>query len=147
MFVPKENIKAVYRYILTEGVIVIKKDNMAPKHLEIPVPNIQVINILKSLRSRGCVTEQFSWSHYYYCLTDDGILYLRKYLHLPDNVIPATVAKASRSAPTSSNANAGGSSSGNDGRGFRREGRNTSSPIGANASGSSGGTWRAKAAA
>jgi len=128
---PKENIKAVYRYLLNEGVIVIKKEEQAPKHLELPIPNIQVINVLKSLKSRGCVTEQFSWSHFYYCLTDDGIIYLRKYLHLPDNVVPATVAKSARS----SNAPTGGNSSSNVGS--RREGRGNAES----------GTWRAKVSA
>ncbi|KAI6230102.1 S10-plectin domain-containing protein [Aphelenchoides fujianensis] len=45
----------------------------------------------KSLASRGYVKEQFSWRHYYFYLTDEGIVYLRDYLGLADDVIPLTL--------------------------------------------------------
>lgn len=77
-----------------EGVLVVKKDVRAPKHAEIDVPNLQVMKALLSLKSRGFVEEQFSWQHYYYFLTDQGILFLRSYLHLPETVVPLTIAKA-----------------------------------------------------
>lgn len=79
---------------LAEGVLVVKKDVRAPKHPEIDVPNLQVMKALLSLKSRGYVAEQFSWQHYYYFLTDEGILFLRSYLHLPETVVPLTIAKA-----------------------------------------------------
>ena len=75
-----------------------KKDVRAPKHAEIDVPNLQVMKALLSLKSRGYVAEQFSWQHFYYFLTDEGILFLRSYLHLPDTVVPLTIAKASARA-------------------------------------------------
>lgn len=83
--------------IILEGVIVVKKDVRAPKHTEIAVPNLQVMKALQSLKSRGYVTEQFSWQYYYFFLTDEGILFLRQYLHLPESVVPITIAKAQRS--------------------------------------------------
>ncbi len=41
---------------------------------------------LQSLKSRAYVTEQFAWRHYYWYLTNEGIQYLRDYLHLPPEV-------------------------------------------------------------
>lgn len=76
--------------------MVVKKDTRAPRHAEIPVPNLHVMNVMKSMKSRGYVTEEFSWQHYYFYLTDDGILFLRNYLHMPETVVPATIAKANR---------------------------------------------------
>jgi small subunit ribosomal protein S10e len=78
--------------------MVVKKDVRAPKHAEINVPNLQVMKALLSLKSRGYVSEQFSWQHYYYFLTDEGILFLRSYLHLPETVVPLTIAKAAAAA-------------------------------------------------
>lgn len=69
-----------------------------PKHAEVDVPNLEVMNVMKSMKSRGYVSEQFSWQHHYYFLTDEGILFLRGYLHLPESVVPNTIAKA-RAAP------------------------------------------------
>ena len=46
---------------------------------------------MQSLKSRGYVTEQFAWRHYYWYLTNEGIQYLRDYLHLPPEIVPATL--------------------------------------------------------
>ena len=51
----------------------------------------QVIKALTSLKSRGYVKEQFAWRHYYWSLTNEGIQYLRDYLHLPPEIVPATL--------------------------------------------------------
>ena len=98
MIIPKANIKLIYQHVLNEGVLVVKKDVRAPRHEEIPVPNLQVMKCLQSLKSRGYVTEEFNWQYHYFFLTDDGIAYLRQYLHLPDSVQPQTILKASPSA-------------------------------------------------
>jgi small subunit ribosomal protein S10e len=55
---------------------------------------------LQSLKSRGFVTETFSWQYYYYILTEEGINFLRAQLNLPESVVPATIAKAMK-APVS----------------------------------------------
>lgn len=81
---------------MAEGVIVIKKDTRLPKHPEVSVSNLAVMNVLNSLKSRGYVSHQFSWQYHYYYLNDEGILFLRNYLHMPESVMPATIAKASR---------------------------------------------------
>lgn len=49
---------------------------------------------MRSLRSRGFVTETFNWRYYYYVLTAEGIDYLRQYLALPAEVVPGTVQRA-----------------------------------------------------
>ena len=51
----------------------------------------QVIKALTSLKSRGYVKEQFAWRHYYWSLTNEGIQYLRDFLHLPPEIVPATL--------------------------------------------------------
>ena len=57
------------------------------------VPNLQVICLMKSLNSRGFVKTSFSWQWFYYYLTNEGIEYLREYLHLPAEVMPSTLKK------------------------------------------------------
>lgn len=98
MLIPKKNRKLIYETIFKEGVLVAKKDFNAPAHDEIEsVPNLQVIKAMqvsitsnlatkkkafviflnfkfKSLKSRGYVKEQFSWQHYYWYLTNEGII-------------------------------------------------------------------------
>ena len=49
---------------------------------------------MQSLKSRGYVREQFAWRHFYWSLTDEGIEYLRDYLHLPTEVVPNTLKRA-----------------------------------------------------
>lgn len=67
--------------------MVAKKDFHAAKHPELEnIPNLQVIKAMQSLKSRGYVNEQFAWRHYYWYLTNDGITYLRGFLHLPAEV-------------------------------------------------------------
>lgn len=90
MIIPKANIKLIYQHLLAEGVLVVKKDARAPTHDSIPVPNLQVMKCLQSLRSRGVVTEEFNWQYHYYFLTDDGVKWLREYLHVGEEVVPAT---------------------------------------------------------
>ena len=85
---------------LTEGVLVAKKDFNLPKHQDIDTKNIYVIKALQSLNSRGYVKTQFAWQYYYYTLTDAGIDYLREWLHLPSEIVPAThVKKQTSHAP------------------------------------------------
>jgi small subunit ribosomal protein S10e len=90
MIIPKANIKLIYQHLLAEGVLVVKKDARAPTHDTISVPNLHVMKALQSLRSRGVVTEEFNWQYHYYFLTDDGVKYLREYLHVGESVVPAT---------------------------------------------------------
>merc|ERR1712098_440813 len=89
---PKKNRVSIYENLFKEGVMVAEKDFHAPKHPELEtIPNLQVIKALTSLKSRGYVKEQFAWRHFYWYLTNEGIQYLRDYLHLPMEIVPATL--------------------------------------------------------
>ena len=45
-----------------------EKDFNLPEHPEIPgIPNLQVIKLMQSFKSRELVTERFAWRHYYWC--------------------------------------------------------------------------------
>ncbi|KAF8150193.1 Plectin/S10 domain-containing protein [Crassisporium funariophilum] len=96
MIISKQNRRIIYENLFKEGVLVAKKDFNAPKHEELDVPNLQVIKALQSLTSRGFVKTQFSWQWYYYVLTPEGVEYLREWLHLPTEIVPATHKKAAR---------------------------------------------------
>merc|ERR1711970_1637681 len=96
MLMPKKNLVAIYENLFKEGCMVAKKDTHAPKHPEIDVPNLHVIKSLTSLKSRGYVKEQFAWRHFYWYLTNEGIQYLRDYLHLPPEIVPATLKRQAR---------------------------------------------------
>ncbi|PRD28293.1 UNVERIFIED_CONTAM: RpS10b [Trichonephila clavipes] len=101
MLMPKAHRIAVYEYLFKEGVMVAKKDLNAPKHPDIEnVPNLHVIKTLQSLKSKGLVKEQFSWRHFYWYLTNEGIQYLREVLNLPPEIVPATLKRQVRPETT-----------------------------------------------
>jgi small subunit ribosomal protein S10e len=76
----------------TEGTLVCKKDGYLAKHSdEIPIPNLEVMCLLKTFKSKGFVKETFNWQCYYFYLTNEGIEYLRQYLSLPADIVPATL--------------------------------------------------------
>ncbi|XP_063702851.1 small ribosomal subunit protein eS10B-like [Culicoides brevitarsis] len=98
MFMPKAHRVAIYEYLFKEGVLVAEKDFYAAKHAELEnIPNLHVIKTMQSLKSRNFVKEQFAWRHYYWYLTNEGIEYLRSYLHLPPEIVPSTLKRATRS--------------------------------------------------
>lgn len=97
MLIPKADRKLIHEYLFREGVLVAKKDFNLPKHQEIDTKNLYVIKACQSLTSRGYVKTQFSWQYYYYTLTEEGLSYLREWLHLPAEIVPATHVKAARS--------------------------------------------------
>uniref|UniRef100_A0A7S3CJS9 Plectin/eS10 N-terminal domain-containing protein n=1 Tax=Strombidium rassoulzadegani TaxID=1082188 RepID=A0A7S3CJS9_9SPIT len=92
VLVSRENRRALFEYILREGVIVVKKDAYLPKHQQVEVPNLHAMMLVKSLKSRGCLHEVFSWGWGYYFLTNSGIEYLIQELGLPadSKILPAT---------------------------------------------------------
>uniref|UniRef100_H0YU72 Ribosomal protein S10 n=2 Tax=Estrildinae TaxID=40155 RepID=H0YU72_TAEGU len=97
MLMPKKNRIAIYELLFKEGVMVAKKDVHMAKHPELVdknVPNLHVMKAMQSLKSRGYVKEQFAWRHFYWYLTNEGIQYLRDYLHLPPEIVPATLRRS-----------------------------------------------------
>ncbi|KAM7323562.1 hypothetical protein ACRRTK_017668 [Alexandromys fortis] len=93
----QEEPDCIYELLLKEGVMVAKKDVHMPKHPELAdknVPNRHVMKAMQSLKSQGYVKEQFAWRHVYWSLTNEGIQYLRDYLHLPPGIVPATLCRS-----------------------------------------------------
>merc|ERR1712083_134520 len=134
MLIPKKNRLAIYRYLFKEGVLVAKKDLTMKKHPRIEVPNVQVIKLMTSLKSRGFIKEKFSWQYLYYSLTNHGIDYLREYLHVSGETVPATLRKPVKNQPPPSFSGSRGRGRGRGGRGGRggREGyRDGGKPMGA----------------
>lgn len=102
MLMPLRDLRAIYEVLFRDGVMVAKKDKRPQiKHPEIEgVSNLQVIRAMGSLKSRGCVKETFAWRHFYWYLTNEGIVYLRDYLHLPPEIIPASLQRVRKPAAT-----------------------------------------------
>ncbi|KAI9278013.1 Plectin/S10 domain-containing protein [Sporodiniella umbellata] len=119
MLVSKQNRKVIYEALFKDGALCAPKDFNAPKHFELEVPNLEVIKIMQSLTSKGLVKTQFSWQWYYYTLTDEGIDYLREYLNLPQEIVPATMKKTVRPASAAPRRNFGGDREGRAPRGDR----------------------------
>lgn len=88
--IQKAEKKAVYRYLLQEGVIVIHKDYTSQPHKGTNIPNINVRTLLRSLKDRGFVELVFSWQYFYYFINNEGKKYLSEYLNLTEEVVPLT---------------------------------------------------------
>ncbi|KAJ3434861.1 40S ribosomal protein S10 [Anaeramoeba flamelloides] len=82
MIIAKKDLKKVYTLFFKAGVFVCKKDPKK-KHKETGLEGRAIYKIMKSLRSRGLIEEQFNWQYYYWRLNNEGIEYLREYLHFP----------------------------------------------------------------
>uniref|UniRef100_A0A7N4P9B3 Plectin n=1 Tax=Sarcophilus harrisii TaxID=9305 RepID=A0A7N4P9B3_SARHA len=99
MLMPLDQLRAIYELLFREGVMVAKKD-LRPQSLHPHVPggvtNLQVIRAMGSLRARGLVRETFAWRHFYWYLTNEGIAHLRQYLHLPPEIVPASLQRVRR---------------------------------------------------
>uniref|UniRef100_A0A2K5E8M0 Plectin n=1 Tax=Aotus nancymaae TaxID=37293 RepID=A0A2K5E8M0_AOTNA len=98
MLMPRDQLRAIYEVLFREGVMVAKKDRR-PRSLHPHVPgvtNLQVMRAMASLRARGLVRETFAWRHFYWYLTNEGIAHLRQYLHLPPEIVPASLQRVRR---------------------------------------------------
>mmetsp|Transcript_16984 Transcript_16984/g.33383 ORF Transcript_16984/g.33383 Transcript_16984/m.33383 type:complete len:95 (-) Transcript_16984:803-1087(-) len=91
MIIQKKEKKLVYTHLFKNGLLVVKKEKNFFLEKEYKIESIVVIKLLKSLVSKGFVSERFCWKYYYFILNDKGIEFLRNYLHLPRNVIPLTL--------------------------------------------------------
>lgn len=79
MLVPLNIRNSIYEYLLNEGVMTAIED-VRPKciHPAVKVRNLYVMNVMKSLVSRGYVKKRFAWRTFYWFLTNEGIDYLRE---------------------------------------------------------------------
>ncbi|KAM7274274.1 hypothetical protein ACFE04_028938 [Oxalis oulophora] len=100
MIISEKNRKEISKYLFKEGVCYAKKDYNLAKHPDIDVPNLQVIKLMQSFKSKEYVRETFAWMHYYWYLTNDGIEFLRTYLNLPSEIVPATLMKKATGRPS-----------------------------------------------
>ena len=83
--------RAIFTYLLKEGVIVVRKDAYLPRHQNIEgVANLKVMMIVKSLVSMGYLTQVFNWQWLYYTVTNKGVTFLAKALGVSGNVVPST---------------------------------------------------------
>nr|XP_002761798.2 40S ribosomal protein S10-like [Callithrix jacchus] len=74
--------------------MVASRDVHVPKHPEPAdknVPNFHDTKAVQSLKFRGYLKEPFAWGHVCWCLTNEGIQYPCDYLHLPLEIMPATL--------------------------------------------------------
>ena len=90
VLIQKADKKAVYRYLLQEGVIVHHKDYSTQVHKGTGVSNIQVRMLLRSLKDRGFVELVFNWQYFYYFLNAEGKKYVSEFLGLTEDVVPLT---------------------------------------------------------
>lgn len=73
------------------------KDYSLEEHPNLPsVRNLYVIKAMQSFESKEYVTVRYAWRNLYWFLTDEGIEYLRGYLNIPTEVVPATLMKSTR---------------------------------------------------
>jgi len=92
--ISKTEKRAVFNYLLREGVITVRKDSYLPKHQHLDqIPNLKVQMLVKSLKSKGYLNEVFSWNWSYYTLTNAGVAYLVKTLGVSADVVPLTFKK------------------------------------------------------
>ena len=100
MVMPLADLRAIYELLFQDGVIVAKKDKRPQSmHPDFKgITNLKVIRAMGSLKSKGYVRETYAWKHAYYYLTDEGISYLRDYLHLPLEIMPAPLQRVHRPA-------------------------------------------------
>lgn len=83
VLVSREEKRAIYQYLLQEGVIVVRKDAYLPRHQhidKIKVSNLKVMMIVKSLKSQGFLQDVFNWQWSYYTVTNKGVNFLVKEL-------------------------------------------------------------------
>ena len=80
VLVSKAEKRAIFTFLLKEGVIVVRKDPYLPKHQNVDVPNLKVMMIVKSLVSQGYLNQVFNWQWNYYTVTVKGVGFLAKAL-------------------------------------------------------------------
>eukprot|EP00178_Gracilaria_changii_P018990 TRINITY_DN5522_c0_g1_i1.p2 TRINITY_DN5522_c0_g1~~TRINITY_DN5522_c0_g1_i1.p2 ORF type:complete len:130 (-),score=16.73 TRINITY_DN5522_c0_g1_i1:8-397(-) len=92
----KADKRKMYTYLLKEGVCCCHKDTTM-EHPEAELPNLKVLEILRSMKSKGYVTLVFNWRHLYYTLTPAGLTFIRTALGLGEQkIVPKTHAAKNR---------------------------------------------------
>nr|DAD26543.1 TPA_asm: hypothetical protein HUJ06_028011 [Nelumbo nucifera] len=61
MIIPEKNCREISKYLFQEDVCYAKKGFNLAKHPKIDVPNLQVIKLMQSFKSKEYVHETFAW--------------------------------------------------------------------------------------
>ncbi|KAJ4826612.1 hypothetical protein Tsubulata_038514 [Turnera subulata] len=64
MIIPEKNRREISKYLFQEGVCYAKKDFNLAKHPEIDLPNLQVIKLMQSFKSKEYARETFAWMQF-----------------------------------------------------------------------------------
>eukprot|EP00020_Sapocribrum_chincoteaguense_P010040 CAMPEP_0170738456 /NCGR_PEP_ID=MMETSP0437-20130122/4654_1 /TAXON_ID=0 /ORGANISM="Sexangularia sp." /LENGTH=152 /DNA_ID=CAMNT_0011076879 /DNA_START=54 /DNA_END=512 /DNA_ORIENTATION=+ len=91
MLMPKKDRRQIYEHLFKEGVIVASAVQRDHIHQKIGVPNVFVVQLMRSFTSKEFVRHTYNWRYHYYYLTNEGVEYLREYLHLPSEIVPKTL--------------------------------------------------------
>jgi small subunit ribosomal protein S10e len=97
MFIATETIHKVLRHILAEGAVLVE-DTSRGDHPVLKVPNLQVMQIMRSLNSKGMINRVFNWRHAYCYLTNEGVSRLRAKFNMPESVMSTSQAYEAPSA-------------------------------------------------
>uniref|UniRef100_S4RDP9 Plectin/eS10 N-terminal domain-containing protein n=1 Tax=Petromyzon marinus TaxID=7757 RepID=S4RDP9_PETMA len=102
MLLPTEQLRAIYELLFRDGVMVARRDHRPQsRHAEVRfATQLQIFRAMRSLRSRGFVRETAAWQHHYWYLTDEGIGFLRGYLRLPTEIVPASMQRFRQPTPS-----------------------------------------------
>uniref|UniRef100_UPI00358E1BB0 small ribosomal subunit protein eS10-like n=1 Tax=Myxine glutinosa TaxID=7769 RepID=UPI00358E1BB0 len=92
MLMPTEVLRSVHERLFRDGVMVTRRERRPSSHPDVPgASQLQVWRVMESMRSRGFVRLTVAWQHRYWYLTGSGLLFLRQRLHLPPEILPATM--------------------------------------------------------
>ncbi|XP_037474585.1 40S ribosomal protein S10-1-like, partial [Triticum dicoccoides] len=91
MIISKKNRRDICKYLFQEGVLYAKKDYNLAKHPQVDALNLEVIKLMQSFKSKEYVRETFSWQHYYWYLANNDIEFLRTFLNLSSEIVPASL--------------------------------------------------------
>lgn len=99
VLISRKQRRDLYTQLFNDGVMVVEHNFAKKFHQDVKdCPNLVALMALKSLKSRGLVTESFSWGWHYYTLNDEGINYVREQIGLPETALPNTMTKVEGSA-------------------------------------------------
>ena len=88
VLITKQERRAINEYLMKEGTLVVRKNKQMAQHEELPIDNLKIMMLCKSMKSKGQLAEVFNWQYYYFNLTNEGIAALCQALGLPSNVRP-----------------------------------------------------------
>merc|ERR1712107_209284 len=71
VIIAKKTRAGIFKKLFNDGVCVVKKDAGIPRHPVMDATNLEVMMVMRSLKSKGLVKETYSWQYRYYTLNDE----------------------------------------------------------------------------